>query len=334
MFKSEPNLAHKMPFGRQCAAHSSDINSFYDTISRVASSLESYEPLGKPDTFSHRSAYVGFNDLTLASSVCSPVSYSVTDDDSHYFVLPFHGQASCTIDRKTYTSSLSHGAMIIPGVSRSGTTTELSMLQATLKSSRLISTAKTMLGDGIGATAEERFKNPHLLPLQFSSLRFDQLFSKICGAIDDCGMQTDLLTTLGFEDVFYRALVTMVLPEHFVKDAAQPKRVHQSPIDRICDYIDAHLSGAIYLTDLERFSNMSARSLQYAFLKRFGCTPTEWIRTRRLDLARQRLMDAKPSETVTGIALDCGFSSASDFSRYYLKKYGELPSASLKKSLG
>lgn len=332
MAKSKLNLSYKMPFGRRNSAHSLDINAFYDTISQVSTALESYEPLGKPDGFSHQSAYAGFKDLTLASSVCSPVSYSVTDDDSLYFILPFHGQAKCTIDRKTYTSSLSHGAMIIPGLRRSGATTELSMLQATLKSNRLEATAKAMLGEEYSTAVEARFNSPHLLPMEFSSLRFDQLFWKICGAIDDCGLQADLMNALGLEDTFYRTVVAMVLPDQFVKEPPKEKRSNQSSIDRVCDYIDAHLADSIYLTDLERFSNMSARSLQYAFLKRFGCTPTEWIRMRRLGLARQRLMASNPSGNVTRIAHDCGFASASDFSRHYIKQYGESPSATLKKT--
>lgn len=322
----------KMPFGRRTATHSSDINAFYDTISKVHTALESYEPLGKPDEFSHQSASVGLTDLTLASSACSPVSYSVTDDERHYFILPFDGEANCTMNRKTYTSSLSQGAMIIPGERRTGTTSELSMLQATLKSSRLISTAKTMLGNGFDAKAKDRFKNPHQLPIQKTGLKFDQMFLNICSVIDDCNMQTDLLTTLGFEDLFYRSLVTMVLPEHFVKDCATQRSAHVTPIDRVCDYIDAHLTEPIYLTDLEQFSNMSTRSLQYAFLKQLGCTPIEWIRMRRLALARQRLMNANTSETVMGIALDCGFSNASDFSKHFFRQYGELPSVTLKRS--
>lgn len=337
MPKSLLSSSLKMPFGRRSAVQNSDINLFYDTISKVATTLESYEPIDQMGEFNHQSSYIGFTELTLGSSVCSPVSYSVGDDDDHYFVLPFHGEASCTIERKTYTSSLFHGAMIIPGVRRTGITSELSMLQATLKSSRLMSTAKTMLGDGMDAKIEDRFKNPHLLPMQAGAIRFDQLFSKICGVIDDCNMQTDLLTLLGLEDIFYRSLVTMVFPEHFPLgqyNSITRKCSHVTPIDRVCEYIDAHLTNPISLTDLEYFSNMSARSLQYAFLKQFGCTPIEWIRMRRLNLALQRLIDANPSDTVTAIALECGFSSASHFSKYFYKQYGELPSVILKKSLG
>jgi len=71
---------------------------------------------------------------------------------------------------------------------------------------------------------------------------------------------------------------------------------------------------------------MSARSLQYAFQRRFNCTPMQWIREQRLLKANEVLMRKESEKTVTEVALDCGFGSVNHFSVYYRKRFGRTPS--------
>ena len=322
-----------MAFGQRHATVNRDINTLYDMISGVASTLKAYEHIGKGD-FYHRTAFVGLNDLALAATVCSPMAYEVTEDASMYFILPLHGLASARSQKQDYLASPAHGAALTPGLDRKGSMGEISMLQATLKTERLRDTALSMLGQACRQQIDERLGAPRALALQAGHLRFDQLFATLCKTIDDCSLQARTLNAIGFDDLFYRSVVTMAFPEHFAADVATPEAVVRTPLDRVCDHIDAHLTEAIYLSELEAIAGLGTRALQYAFMRRFGCTPTAWIRQRRLQLAHQRLMQASPAETVTSIALDCGFSNPGDFARLYLQGYGQSPRVTLNPSTG
>jgi len=79
----------------------------------------------------------------------------------------------------------------------------------------------------------------------------------------------------------------------------------------------ARLSGA---------SGVSPRSLQLAFRKYRGTSPTAYIRNARLELAHRLLADPADGRSVSQIAVDCGFSHLSRFAHAYRERFGELPS--------
>ncbi len=321
----------RLAFGHRHATLNRDINSLYDLVTGVAPTLKSYEATNSSH-FYHRSAFVGVRDLALVATVCSPMTYEVSEDQSLYFMLPLHGEASAVSEKKTYISSPLLGAAMMPGHARKGVMSEISMLQATLQKERLKRTAMTMMGAEFERTIEDHLLSPKMLAMQANSLRFDHLFSTICRTIDDCALDAERLNSLGFDDLFYRSVVMMNFPEQFAKQSG-PSIPSNTVLDLVCDYIDAHLTEPIYLTDLEAVSQLGTRALQYAFQRRFGCTPIRWIRERRLQLAHERLKQAAPHETVTSIALDCGFTSPSDFSRLYAQRYGEPPRSTHKRSM-
>lgn len=326
-------LSQGMAFGYHRSAINQDINSLYDMISGVTSTLKLYEKADS-SAFFHRSAFVSVKDLALAATVCSPMAYEVSEDDKFYFKLPFQGEATARSQHKDYRSSPADGAVLMPGHARKGKMTEISMLQATLEPERLQRTAMTMAGDGYRRLIEDRLQAPQLLAMQSGQVQFDQLFRTVCKVIDDCGLATETLNALGFDDLFYRAVVNMAFPELLGLPQDSRRTSDNTVLERVCDYIETHLSETIYLTDLEAISQLSTRSLQYAFQRRFNCTPMGWIRDRRLQLARQQLRCAFPGQTVTSIALDCGFSNPGDFARFYFKRYGELPGYTLSQAIG
>lgn len=321
-----------LAFGHRHSAINRDINSLYDMISGVTPTLKSYEKASAGEFF-HRSAFVSVKDLALAATVCSPMTYEVAEDDNLYFILSFHGEADATSQKRHYRASPSQGGGLMPGQARKGRMTSISMLQATLKPDRFKQTAMTMMGDHSHRQVADRLQSPLTLAMQAGTVRFDHLFATVCRTIDDCGLATETLNDLGFDDLFYRSVVSMTFPDLLMQPMRSPRLPSNGALERVCDYIDAHLTDTIYLTDLETISQLSTRSLQYAFQRRFGCTPMSWIRSRRLELAHQRLQRAWPGETVTGIALDCGFSNPGDFARFYFQRFGELPGLTLKRAI-
>lgn len=66
---------------------------------------------------------------------------------------------------------------------------------------------------------------------------------------------------------------------------------------------------------------VSARYLQRVFAEA-GTTPARFLLTRRLDAAAARLRNADSPGRITDVALECGFSDLSYFSRTFRRRYG------------
>ena len=69
---------------------------------------------------------------------------------------------------------------------------------------------------------------------------------------------------------------------------------------------------------------VSARSLQTGFQRHHGCSPMQFLRTRRLERARQLLTAGSPM-TVSQVAMACGFEHLGRFAAQYRARFGESP---------
>jgi AraC-like DNA-binding protein len=86
------------------------------------------------------------------------------------------------------------------------------------------------------------------------------------------------------------------------------------------------------IDDVAAASGMGQRTLYRLFRQVHGKGPMAWARDRRLDLARQCLLEAgAPLRGVTGIALDHGFDHFGRFAAFYRMRFGELPSDTLRR---
>jgi AraC-like DNA-binding protein len=102
--------------------------------------------------------------------------------------------------------------------------------------------------------------------------------------------------------------------------------------DDLLEFIRANLDKTLSMPMLEAYSHYSRRAIQYAFKEKLGCTVTQWIRQQRLQLARNYLQNPLPEDTVNGIALRCGYRSASLFSMEFQQRYLAKPSTVLRQS--
>jgi AraC-like DNA-binding protein len=112
------------------------------------------------------------------------------------------------------------------------------------------------------------------------------------------------------------------------KESAKPNSIPE----HLIDYIDSHLSENLSLSILEEQSNYSRRALQYAFRARYGCTLTQWIRARRLDLAHKQLSLGAAGDSVGDIARACGYRSMSLFSIEFQQRFHVKPSVLLREA--
>jgi transcriptional regulator GlxA family with amidase domain len=100
----------------------------------------------------------------------------------------------------------------------------------------------------------------------------------------------------------------------------------QETLDDLIAFIQANLDQPLNLAILENYTHYSKRALQYAFRQRLGCTVSQWIRSQRLDLAYQCLQQAETRDSVTSIALRCGYRSISLFSIDFQQRFHIKPS--------
>jgi len=98
-------------------------------------------------------------------------------------------------------------------------------------------------------------------------------------------------------------------------------------------FIEAHAHEPLTLADLASLTGVSARSLEYSFRRFRGCTPMEFLRSVRFARAHADLLDAAPDLKISDVAARWGFLHFGRFSRSYAKRFGELPSATLRRSV-
>lgn len=148
----------------------------------------------------------------------------------------------------------------------------------------------------------------------------------------------DLLERLELDLLIYRLLAALVVPELRESDALGRLRSRQREggdrFEELIAYLEEHLHEPLSLHQLEAMSHYSRRALQYAFLERLGCSPTQWIRSKRLERARRELQQPRAGATVASIANACGYRSLNLFSMDFQQRFHVKPSDLLRESQG
>lgn len=94
-------------------------------------------------------------------------------------------------------------------------------------------------------------------------------------------------------------------------------------VQRMQDYIAAHLSEEITLAELSRAAMFSPWYAHRIFREHTGCSPADYIRRLRLSRSALRLRDEHIR--IIDAALDCGFESVDGYQRAFLREFGYNP---------
>lgn len=100
-------------------------------------------------------------------------------------------------------------------------------------------------------------------------------------------------------------------------------------LQRAIDFMQAHLREDIDVDQLCAAACVSRRSLQYVFEEFLHTTPMAYWRALRLNAAR-RALKRSPGHSITALAHEWGFASASHFTQHYKGLFDELPSQTVK----
>ena len=325
-----------LPFGEAAARISKDTSGCQRALSEAIPSLRSCDPIGNPDHFRQRTIAVRIKELCLVASATSAMSAKAERNDQTLLLVPFHGGTTLRSGTMSLTSAAGKTAIFVRGRHRSGDTVTReprSSLCIALDITRLASTVRDMLGLPADAVLPFDLDRDRTVPLVHAGISFDTTIRRLCSTVDAHVRQPAMLMMMGIDDSFYRTIAMALAPEQLLPSVltAVESDDDGARINRVCEHINAHISEPLTLTQLEQVFGRGARSLQLAFLKRLGVSPTRWIREQRLDLARQRLENADADASVAAIATGCGFSRLSTFSREYATRFGEAPSKVLER---
>jgi len=99
----------------------------------------------------------------------------------------------------------------------------------------------------------------------------------------------------------------------------------QLPLAAIDAHIDRHAAYPLQVADLARLAGLSAARFHVRFLEDTGQTPMEYVRNRRLNLARHLLQHSQLA--IGEIAAKVGYNSQSAFTAALARQFGSTPRA-------
>ena len=322
-----------LPFGNDTTVAQTSFLEYRDNVTAIMAGLDDLSVFGgRQDLFVTRSVKVQINDLTLTASANTPMRFRMKESCATTLTIPFAGEIRPTLGRQRVVLRPGRTGVFLTGDALFGETDTRSALMLRLTPERILRTATAMLGSEEVAARLVNVKQSRPIALQHGAVSFDAVFRQYCQIIDQFQHQPAALEALMLDDAIYRTVVMMLAPNAFFKAAPEqsPGR-HDHMLNKLCEHIRTNLTHPIGLTDMELFTRLSARTLARIFQEKLGCSPMAWVQEQRLLLVQQALQRAKAHETVTSIAVGCGFTRMGAFAALYNRRFGERPSQTLKR---
>ena len=144
-----------------------------------------------------------------------------------------------------------------------------------------------------------------------------------------------LNTEAGVEEAVSRILTDVIAVACDHVNSTLDRDLHSATaklaLDSATDYIEANLTETIRVESVCRCAGTTLRSLQRIFAREVGMSPQQYVKARRLNAVRRRLLaaDADQSVRVTEAALSHGFNHLGRFAVDYRRYFGESPSETL-----
>ena len=169
-------------------------------------------------------------------------------------------------------------------------------------------------------------------PARMQQLR--ELLIYICSTIDRepdrLQQDTTLQNLISYQVPYLLAKTLMTSTVH--KDKATTEKRNET-IKSVIDYIRSSTDLVISIEQLCQEISINKRTLERAFLDKYGMTPKSYLQSLRLNDAYKTLLHSDPETTkITDVALSLGYWHMSQFAVDYRRQFGELPSATLKSS--
>jgi AraC-like DNA-binding protein len=136
-------------------------------------------------------------------------------------------------------------------------------------------------------------------------------------------------------DYLERAIVCQLLfaAHHSYSDELHKPQRGAAPqiVTSVMELIEGSPRELFTSADLARHAGVGVRRLEQAFRQHLEMTPSAFQAKVRLDRAHDDLLALKPGDNVTSIMYRWGFTNSSRFAVAYRARFGENPSATMKK---
>lgn len=319
-----------IPFGLASCREFTDEASCGEFLALLPESPSRFGAIGKPEGFRIRLKNVPLPGVSLVAGSGTP---KATDHCSRRLalVIPFGGvETVLRCGTAEHRWAAPHHAFFIAA----GEKIEAESTGGAFLRLDLVETAVTRAAAGLKSQRKAKrdaleLSRSRIVPLQARGMNWLPVIRSLCSTIDAYGCDAGRLVDAGFDDVLLRTVVMMLQPELFFEQQWTGRQARGLDLDQLLEQVDAKLAGRITLADMEAWTGLSARTIQVAFQKRFGIGPMEWVRNRRLDLMRAKLLAAQPGDTVRGIAASCGLTRMASLIPDYSARFGERPGDTL-----
>ncbi|MBY5835141.1 AraC family transcriptional regulator (plasmid) [Rhizobium leguminosarum] len=173
---------------------------------------------------------------------------------------------------------------------------------------------------------------PHIDLTSGPGLVFQQLVSSLHrGLSGDGPLQRSPLAVSSLCDAaIYLLLETC--PNRFSNELALPA---PAPAPRhvkwAIDFMQEHIGEPISLNDIALAAKVSVRTLQQGFRQFRDTTPMSYLQDLRMAAAHRDLLESDEKQAIADIALRWGFTHLGRFAAEYRKRFGQLPSQTLRR---
>lgn len=175
--------------------------------------------------------------------------------------------------------------------------------------------------DIVGGTPGSIFDTAYIRPLLENGVSFLKFQKENGDGIYfeqfDCAFAACASEEYGYEFLTRNALSNIVLYISSKGCCNEIKRsippIHETRLKEMLLWIDGHLQEHLHVTDIADAAGICTRECQRIFRQYLHYSPIGYIQRKRIFNAAQLLSDT--DRPVTDIALDCGFSSPSYFSK-------------------
>ncbi len=137
---------------------------------------------------------------------------------------------------------------------------------------------------------------------------------------------TEGINTHLFVDQLKATLVTHLLRKygvHKVQIATYTDGLSRYKLNKVLDYINAHLDCSLELEELAQQIDMSQFYFSRLFKQSLGITPHQYVIQQRVERAKQLLR--KDELSLAEIALECGFANQGHLNRHFKRLTGTTP---------
>lgn len=125
-------------------------------------------------------------------------------------------------------------------------------------------------------------------------------------------------------DGLFAALLGLMLQGNERRVFISGPDIESRQMAKVIDYIEAHYDTPLLTSELAAIAAMSVAQFGRSFKAATGCSPHQYVTTRRIEHAKAMLRSGQL--TITQIAYSCGFSSAAHFATVFGRYVGTTPS--------